>query len=1149
MPVYNGTDAGEVIVGTSGNDTFNTSKGQDILSGDGGIDTLNADFSTAAGTQNNIGADEFGLTGTLRERDTGWITEFLGMEHVNVKGTPQDDGFYLSFDIPLGTKTIKLDAGAGFDWITLYVEFSDTALVGSVSGGTLASGNFTLTGFEQFDMRLGRGNDDLTFAAGNETIRAGEGNDRIFGGAGNDTLEGGLGGDRLDGGDGNDQLFAFDDYSGVDSGSEIDNLTGGGGNDLISIGYGDSGDGGAGSDRLSYSLLGGSAGAVLDLSAMFAGGTITVGGGTLKGFESYDVIYGSNFADTIITGDAPNVGTFLATGIQGFDGDDKITTGSGTDSVGGGAGNDTIHGGGDDDRLEGGDGNDTVYGDSGNDLVWGAGGSDELHGGDGDDRIEADEFYSANGDDKLFGEAGNDVLVGGFGANTYNGGSGDDSFLLFRAGTVVEAIGGGIDTLYADVDAFNTELDFVLTPGAEVEFLEPGQNAGFTAVNFTGNEFAQQLRGTSAANRLDGGGGADTMIGMNGNDTYFVDNAGDKAIEGAGGGVDKVFASVSYTLAAGQQLEFLATTNESGTAGINLTGNEVANTVTGNAGANRLDGGGGADTLKGLGGNDTYVVDASLDKVIETAGQGNDTVMATVSYALAAGTEVETLRAADAAATDAIDLSGNEFANNLIGNAGANVLNGGTGADTMKGGAGDDAYVVDIAGDVVVEADGGGTDEIRTTLSEFSLASTANVENLTGLGAAANKLTGNAGANRLDGRGGADTMIGGAGDDTYVVDNAADATVEAGGGGTDTVLASVAHTLAAEVENLVLTGAAAKGTGNALANVITGNAGANALDGGAGEDTLAGGEGADRLVGGAGADRLDGGPGADVIVYLAVGESTGEALDTVVGFETGVDRIDLSAALAGSVRLTAADGATIATIDTVNGAMTIRVEGAVAESDFILTRGLIFGTPEADELVGTAGADVIFGAAGADSMTGGAGNDRYIVDDPGDLVTEAPGEGTDTVESAISYALRPDVERLVLTGSGAIDGSGNTLDNLITGNGAANRLSGGEGNDKIGGGSGTDTLDGGAGNDTLDGGTGADAMRGGDGNDIYVVDNTLDKAVEASAAGGVDTVLSAVSYTLGANIEKLVLTGATVPNATGNALANALTGNGAANVL
>ncbi|HMO47622.1 MAG TPA: calcium-binding protein [Rubrivivax sp.] len=214
---------------------------------------------------------------------------------------------------------------------------------------------------------------------------------------------------------------------------------------------------------------------------------------------------------------------------------------------------------------------------------------------------------------------------------------------------------------------------------------------------------------------------------------------------------------------------------------------------------------------------------------------------------------------------------------------------------------------------------------------------------------------------------------------------------------------------------------------------------------------------------------------------------------------------------------------------------------------------LINGNSGNDLLYGDAGADTLNGGSGADTMLGGAGNDTYVVDNISDRVYETTtvggtvnAGGIDTVRSSVSYTLGSFVEKLVLTGSNAINGSGNSLANSITGNSANNLLSGGSGND---------TLSGGAGNDTLNGGSGADTMLGGAGNDTYVVDNRGDKVYETTTvggtvnAGGTDTVRSSVSYTLGSFVEKLVLTGSGAINGAGNTLANTITGNSANNLL
>jgi Ca2+-binding RTX toxin-like protein len=176
---------------------------------------------------------------------------------------------------------------------------------------------------------------------------------------------------------------------------------------------------------------------------------------------------------------------------------------------------------------------------------------------------------------------------------------------------------------------------------------------------------------------------------------------------------------------------------------------------------------------------------------------------------------------------------------------------------------------------------------------------------------------------------------------------------------------------------------------------------------------------------------------------------------------------------------------------------------------------ILNGGDDNDILNGEDGNDTLNGGLGADAMNGGAGNDTYVVDNVGDLITEAVGGGTDLVQTAFaSYLLDANVENLTYTGAGNFTGTGNALANTITG---------------------------GVGNDLLDGGAGADRMVGGAGNDTYIVDAATDVVVEV-AGGGTDTVqTSLASYTLSGNVENLTYTGVGNFAGSGNGLNNVIT--------
>jgi Ca2+-binding RTX toxin-like protein len=976
----------------------------------------------------------------------------------------------------------------------------------------------------------GAGDDFLSMGNGNDVVFGGDGNDLVSGGSGNDLLSGDAGNDKLFGEGGWDVLFGMsgDDELWGDDGN--DQLHGGDGNDLLAGGAGDDTmDGSTGNDTYEVDSVG-------DVVTEKPG----EGFDTVRASINYTL--GADLENLTLTGAGALQGTGNATNNMLF-GNDANNTLRGLD------GNDTLDGGQGADTLIGGTGNDTYVIDNAGDVVVELAneGVDTVNSrittslGTNVENLTLIGINSIDGtgnalDNVITGNGAANRIDGGMGADRMLGRAGNDTYVVDNSGDqVVEAIGEGYDTVESHID------NYALSDNVEALTLGTG------AANGTGNALSNMLTGNAAVNTIDGGAGADVMIGGAGDDTYIVDNVGDLVVENNAEGTDTVRSSATYSLAS--NLENLTLT---GASNINATGNGQANVLTGNAGNNRLDGGTGADLMTGGAGDDTYVVEIAADQVVENAGEGTDTILASVDYALTAHVENLVLTGS------AISGTGNELVNAITGNAANNVLDGGAGADSMAGGAGDDTYVVDNAADQVIEQANEGNDSV---LSSVSYSLSASVENLTLTGNAAvngsgneltNTLRGNAATNQLDGGAGADTMMGGAGDDLYIVDNIGDKVVENANEGVDTAQSSVSHSLAGNVENLTLAGTGnIDATGNALANALVGNGGNNRLDGGLGADTMSGGAGDDSyVVDNAGdlvkelaaqgfdqvSSSIDYTLSANVEQLTLTGtaiSATGNALDNllfgnaqgnVIDGGLGVDR--MAGGLGDDRYVVDNVGDTVvesagAGIDTVLSSVNY---GLASNVENLTLTGIAnidaTGNELANVLIGNGGNNRLDGDVGADSMSGDGGDDSYVVDNTGDLVSELSAQGFDRVSSSINYVLTANVEQLTLTGT-ALNATGNALDNLLFGNDQAN---------------------------VLDGAAGADQMRGGLGDDRYVADNGSDTVNEAANAGN-DTLISSVGYSLGANVENLILVGSAAINGTGNADANVLVGNIGANIL
>jgi VCBS repeat-containing protein len=502
---------------------------------------------------------------------------------------------------------------------------------------------------------------------------------------------------------------------------------------------------------------------------------------------------------------------------------------------------------------------------------------------------------------------------------------------------------GDIDSLVATTTVNITAIDDL--PVAQPDAFTITESGTITG----GNLFANNGSGAdsdpdgpplsiSAVNGLAGNVGAQITLGsgalltVNANGTFDYNPNGvflPTPTAGSGASNTPAHDSFTYTVAGGNSV----------TVTITLTGLDTDDILHGTA---------GADILSGGLGNDLYYVENASDQVIELAGGGNDRIITSVSYALGATTEVESLKAQ--AGTAPLDLIGNALANKIVGNDGANYIDGGGGLDVLVGGGGDDVYVVDGASDVVTEVAGGGNDIVYTTAS-YALGAGQSVETLAARDNSltialnlignelANALFGNNGANYLDGGAGADVLVGFGGDDVYAVDSAADQVFEGATGGNDTVYTSSSYQLGAGQSVEVLAARDNSATtalnlvGNEQANIILGNNGANFLDGGAGTDILAG-------YGGDDVYAVD--SAADLVF-----ESAGGGNDSVYA----------------SASYTLAAGLSVEVL---------------AARDNSLTTALTFtGNEIANTILGNNGANILDGKGGNDVLLGFAGADTY----------------------------------------------------------------------------------------------------------------------------------------------------------------------------
>jgi hypothetical protein len=639
--------------------------------------------------------------------------------------------------------------------------------------------------------------------------------------------------------------------------------------------------------------------------------------------------------------------------------------------------------------------------------------------------------------------------------------TGDDVYALVLDGamrTLWDA--GGRDRLDAAGLVGGVTLD--LRPGALMDLGNStvlGIAYAMTIEDATGGAGNDTLYGNGADNLLAGNGGSNTYYGGAGSDTYVVSSSTDVVIENPGeGDDDTVLASVSFDASGYGNIETITLT---GGDDINATAGMGMLRLNGNAGANMLSAGAGQPdpvTMAGGAGDDVYVLYAAYHVVLELANAGTDTVSLQVSSNYTLQDHVENLVFGVQGGFLQVVLTGNALNNAITGGTGNEMLDGAAGADTLTGGGGADTYVVDSAGDVIVEALDSAYDTVRSSISHALVPFVENLV-LTGDSAIdgvgnglANLITGNGSANQLhgesghdfligaggndtlDGGSGFDWMEGGAGDDIYVVDTALPATGLAILGRPGEYVSGGGRYLYTAADGGFSVGSMADLTGDGLVDSLTLSFGATDMSS------------SWNLV--FSTNRLG--------QNLAVGHYADAQRAAFA--QAGHAGLDIFGNGNGSNMLFGSFSILALQIDYSGQAPVLASFSASFEQHS--------ESPSAPALLGAINFN------GPDGIAEG--------------VSELAGEGVDTVRTSVSYRLTNAVENLTLTGAAAIAGWGNAGSNSITGNGGANMLTGGLGDDTIDGGAGFDTamFSGARAGYTITKGTGATTVVGADGTDL-----------------------------------------------------------------
>jgi Ca2+-binding RTX toxin-like protein len=1053
-----GNDAANHLVGMGGNDVLSGGGGNDFLEGKDGNDTLTG----GDGNDTLFGGD-------------GNDVISGGAGHDVIAGGDGDD----IIEGGAGSDILEGNTGGEINGDTVSFAHSAGGVIvdlGLLSGsgqsdrpnGSVGSDADVSETIGDFENILGSAFDDALYGTKDPSTVMGLIN-RIDGGAGNDFIAGGPGAEALIGGLGSDTLNYHQDSVGV----TVD---------------------------LSHQYTLNATTGVLTGGIAGSGAGSDADGDMFTGFEN---IIGGSHADKL-TGDAN------ANIIIGSLGDDIIDGGGGNDTLGGR----TLSVGANMSQFDATSGNDTIYGGAGNDLIFGDDGADKLDGGAGVDTLSYAASQSAVFVDLsqqvMFDSNHEPIIPGGHTQLEYEQSGGDAD----------QDIIGGFENLTGSAS------DDILTGDGGANIIRGGDGSD----NLAGGAGDDTLMGEGGNDEFVGGGpdgaGADTMDGGTGFDHvgYDYETVGLTVTLGVNG------ASATVTAASGNAKGDKLISIESITGGAGndvLTGNNIDHTLDGNDGNDKLTGGTGSSTLDGGDGDDVIVASTGAVEVY-IGGDNNEVIGDTLTFAtFASGVTVDlSTGTGTAAGVGSLSLGGFE---RLIGSAHDDVLTGTSGDDVIAGGAGNDiitggAGADTLAGEAGVNtldysSGGPGVTVDLNTQAKFDanynvvpsgghLATfyeqqggdaagdvIAGFVNITG-SAGNNALTGDANANILIGQGGDDILIGNAGDDTLIGGTGLNRLD--GGAGNDTasyvgmsnnllvdllgnfaepMLGGFTDTLLS-IENVIGGDGNDSIIGTDGVNVLSGGAGNDHIEGLGGNDIINGGDGDDNeggmgsplgLIGGAGNDTINGDAGDDVIE----GDAGADKMDGGDGNDTIVYNGDANITINLATNTVSATGAAadVAEVkgDTIKNFENVQLNGH--------GNSIITGTAGHNILQGGSGDDIIDGGgdnqSGGDLLVGGNGNDTYIVH-AGDIVLDDAlfSTGDDTIKASFSYDLANDqpislIDNLTLTGTAAIDGSGNILGNVITGNSAANVLSGQQGNDTIIGGLGADTLDGGADTDTL----------------------------------------------------------------------------------